>query len=157
MIANIYDNLEDCVLDKTTNDVTRKAKKKLRKIEALKMKSVLTDEEQDKIRQENYWKIFVPSGQKFFKDNYYNITHSFREQPIEKDESCPICLNPIWKNMGIVTDCKHTYCNVCITHLVKKSRHIRCSLCRSEIQNFDFHDQDNMFEIMKALSAKQIL
>jgi len=153
MSANIFNHLEDHVLERTTDDVTRKAKKKLREIEVLKTKAVLTDEEKEKIKQENYWKIFIPSSQKFFKDNHFNVTHSFQQCSIE-DNDCPICLNTIRKNMGIVTNCRHAYCAACLSTLVQKSKTIKCALCRCEITNLDFHDQDNMFEIMKILSQK---
>jgi hypothetical protein len=151
MSTNIFNRLEDNVLEKTTNDVVRKAKKKLREIEILKTKAFLSDEEMEKVKKEKYWKIFIPSSQKFFESNHFNIKHSFQQCSVES-EDCPICLNPIRKNMGIVTNCRHSYCCGCLSSLIKKSKTIKCSLCRGEITNFDFRDQDNMFEIMKILS-----
>jgi len=57
--------------------------------------------------------------------------------------------------MCIVTNCRHSYCNICVINLIQKSKTLKCSLCRSAITKLDFHDQDNMFEIMRILSTKQ--
>jgi len=76
MTSNIYDNLDNFTIENSTENVVRKAKKKLREIETLKSKPHLTQEEKEKLRWENYWKIFLPSSKKFIKDNKLNITHS---------------------------------------------------------------------------------
>ena len=47
--TNIYDNLEEVFDEKTTNNVIRKANKKIREIDLLKQKVYLTEEEKNKI------------------------------------------------------------------------------------------------------------
>ena len=154
MSENIFHNLYDSSVEYSTDNFVRKAKKKFREIQALKTKECLTCEEKQKMKLEKYWKTFLPSSDKFFENNNHNITHSFRTQPVEKHEEWPICLNKICNNKEIVTNCCHTYCSDCITSIIKKSKYIKCSLCRCEITKLDFHDEDNMFEIMKILSLK---
>jgi hypothetical protein len=154
MNENIFNNLPDFPVEYSTDNIVRKAKKKLREIEVLKTKESITPEEKQKMKLEKYWKIFIPSSYTLFENNNHNITHSFRIHPVQKEEECPICLNKIRNNKEIVTNCCHTYCSDCITTLIKKSKCIKCSLCRSEIIKLDFHDKDDMFEIMKILSLK---
>jgi len=157
MSNNSFAMLEqDDVVEKSTTDLTRKAKKKMREIEALKAKSCITDEEKCKIQEENHWKSFTPSNKKLEKYNSYNISNSFRKCCVKKGDDCPICLNTIPTNMGVVTNCNHSYCRVCVTDLIDTSQNnkINCSLCRSKITNLDFQNEDYMFEIMETLSKK---
>ena len=148
--------LDDVVVEKRTTDFTRKAKKKMREIEALKAKSCITDEEKCKIQEESHWKKFTPSSKKLEKHNSFKISNSFRKCCVKKDEDCPICLNTIPTNMGVVTNCKHSYCRGCVTDIINvtEENEINCSLCRSKISNLDFQNEDYMFEIMDTLSKK---
>jgi hypothetical protein len=148
--------LEDDVIEKRTTDFTRKAKKKMREIEALKAKSSTTDEEKCKIQEEDFWKRFTPSNKKIEIYNPFNISNSFRKCCVKNGDECPICLNTIPTNMSVVTNCNHPYCRVCVTNLINTSQEnkIKCSLCRNKITNLDFQNEDNMFEIMGTLSKK---
>lgn len=158
MTKNVFAMLEqdDDVIEKRTTDFTRKAKKKMREIEALKAKPCITHEEKCKIQEEDHWKQFTPSSKKLEKQNLFNISNSFRKCCIKKGDDCPICLNIIPTNMGVVTNCNHSYCRGCVTDLIDTSQEktINCSLCRSKITNLDFQNEDNMFEIMDTLSKK---
>ena len=157
-MSNMFALLEDKeeeIYVKPTSDFARKAKKKMREIEILKEKTYITDEEKCKIQQETFWKTFTPSNKKLEKYNRNEISSSLRQCCIQKDEDCPICINRIPKSMGVVTNCNHSYCRVCISKLINTSNFcIYCSLCRTEITNLDFQNKDYMFETMDILSKK---
>lgn len=122
--------VEDGVTEKHTTDFARKAKKKMREIEVLKAKSCTTDEEKRKIQEENFWKTWTPSSKKLETHNAFGITNTFRERCVKDGDDCPICLNRICKNMGVVTNCDHSYCRGCVSDLIDKSKNMNCSLCR---------------------------
>jgi hypothetical protein len=147
--------VEDGVTEKHTTDFARKAKKKMREIEALKAKPFTTDEEKRKIQEEDFWKTWTPSSKKLETHNAFGITHSLRECCVKEGDDCPICLNPICKSMGVTTNCNHSYCRVCVSELVNNSKKMNCSLCRAKITNLDFQNEDYMFEIMETLSKKK--
>ena len=156
-MSNMFAMLEeeDDVVEIKTRDLTRKAKKKMREIETLKAKSCTTDEEKRKIQEETIWKPLTPSNNVLEVYNHFDISNSFRKCCVKEGDDCPICLNPICKNMGVVTDCGHSYCRVCISNLITNSKQINCSLCRNNITNLDFQNEDYMFEIMETLSKKK--
>jgi hypothetical protein len=95
IISINFNNLPDFPVEYSTDNIVRKAKKKLREIEVLKTKESITPEEKQKMKLEKYWKIFIPSSYTLFENNNHNITHSFRIHPVQKEEECPICLNKI--------------------------------------------------------------
>ena len=158
-MSNMFAMLEedDEVVEPKTRDFARKAKKKMREIETLKAKSVTTYEENRKIQEEKLWKTFTPSNNVLEIYNWFGISGTFRKCCVKEGDDCPICLNPICKNMGVVTDCGHSYCRVCVSKLITNSKQIKCSLCRNNITNLDFQNEDYMFEIMETLSKKEKL
>uniref|UniRef100_A0A6C0JK19 RING-type domain-containing protein n=1 Tax=viral metagenome TaxID=1070528 RepID=A0A6C0JK19_9ZZZZ len=154
---NIFNNLEEIVdHDDSTSNIERKAKKKLREIELLKARLNITPEQQAKIKLERHWKLFIKSNIKLYSQNKFGVTHSFRLCHVNEQEECPICLNLIHKNLYVTTNCNHVFCGDCIHTQVASAKLIRCSLCRQNITNLDFHEKDNMHEVMRTLAFKKV-
>ena len=153
---NIFNNLDEVEdHDDSTKDMVRKAKKKLREIEILKTRPNVTPEQYAKIKLEKFWKLFIKSDAKLFTKNNFGITHSFCQSPVTGQEECPICLNQIHKNLYVTTSCKHVFCGDCVRTQIANAKLIRCSLCRQNITNLDFHEKDNMYDVMKTLAFKK--
>jgi len=154
---NVFNGLEEVVdHDNSTNNMERKAKKKLREIEILKAMSNITPEQQAKIKLERHWKLFIKSNTRLFSKNKFGITHSFAQSPVTGEEECPICLNKINKKLYVTTSCNHLFCGSCINTQIESAKLIRCSLCRQDITHLDFHEKDNMHQVMKTLAFKKI-
>jgi len=159
--TNIYDNLEEVFDEKTTNNVIRKANKKLREIELLKQKPQLTNEETNKIAKEKFWKSFLPPKRKLITKNRHNIGCGFGfELPHNMNNiECPVCLNDnIPYNKAIQTNCNHVYCNDCAYKIIEKTEKgntINCSLCRGKIKKYYFQDEYDMCNIMQLLAYKK--
>lgn len=157
MPKNRFIELEEVVDEKTTNNVTRKAKKKLREIETLKYKSaaLLTEEEIGKIQLEEYWRSFFPK-RKLRPLNKFGVTHCL--EPAETDasaEECPICLSNIPRGHCIQTNCRHNYCEGCLSGVIRSSVcSIRCAMCRSNINRLVFQNEYDMLDVMNALAFK---
>jgi hypothetical protein len=155
--TNIYDNLEEVIDEKTTNNVVRKAKKKLREINMLKQKIHLTGEEITKIAMERFWISVLPPKKKLITKNRHNIgcTYGF-DLPDKID--CPVCFDDIPCNKAIRTNCNHIYCSDCTYKIIEKTEknhYISCSLCRGKIKKYDFQDEDDMCKIMNLLAYKK--
>lgn len=159
----------------------RKAKKKIREIEALKKKEHLTEEEKEKINVEDYWNSIIqpkPKPRKILP-NKYRITDSLCHQPSsprkkEEDPECPICFAAfqnsneksatdtmttlIPKEDMITTNCHHIFCKSCVSSVIQHCTRseIRCSLCRGQIKNYEFHSEESRNEIMDLLASKKI-
>lgn len=154
---NIFNNLDEVIdHDDSTKDMVRKAKKKLREIEILKTTPNITPEQQQKIKLEKHWNLFIQSKIKLHSHNKFGITHSFAQFHVNGDEECPICLNQIRKNLYVTTSCNHVFCGVCIRTQIASAKQIRCSLCRQNITSLDFHEKENMHEVMRTLAFKKI-
>lgn len=152
--TNIYDNLEEVFDEKTTNNVIRKANKKLREIELLKQKSDLTDEEINKIAKEKFWKSFLPPKKKLITKNKHNIGCKLGFE-LPNNTECPVCLTEIPYNKTIRTNCKHIYCNDCTYKIIEKTEKqhcINCSLCRGKIKKYYFQDEYDMCNIYAFIS-----
>lgn len=151
---NMYANLEEV---DTVINIDRKAKKKIREIDSLKLKGNNTPDEIDKINLEKYWlSIIMPNP--IIRKNSWNINHSYRTNKIHIDNDCPICMSTIPNHLIVVTNCKHTYCSRCTLSLLANSnRRVCCSLCREAITNYEFslHNKDDAFEIMRILATKK--
>jgi hypothetical protein len=157
MSNNIFDNLEEVVDDKTTNNVSRKAKKKLREIEALKRKSILCEEEIRKIQLEEYWQSFFPK-KKLHPINRFGITHAVNSVNHNDDIviECPICLSDVPRGCVINTNCNHSYCANCFDGLIRTAFcGLRCSLCRTNITRLVFQNEYDMIDIMNSLHFKK--
>jgi len=153
---NIFTNLDEIIdNDNSTKDMVRKAKKKLREIEILKTTPNITQEQKDKIKLEKHWNLFIKGNAKLYEQNKFGITHSFTQFPVNGDEECPICLNQIHKNLYVTTSCNHLFCGDCIRSQIVSAKLIRCSLCRQNITSLDFHEKDNMYEVMRTLAFKK--
>ena len=152
--TNIYDNLEEVFDEKTTNNVVRKANKKLREIGLLKQKSYLTDEETNKIAKEKFWKSFLTPKKKLITKNKHNIGCGLGFE-LPNNTEWPVCLTDIPENKAIRTNCNHVYCNDCTYKIIEKNekKHcINCPLCRSKITKYDFQNEDDMCNIMQLLA-----
>jgi len=155
--TNIYDNLEEVNDEKTTNNVVRKAKKKLREINMLKQKIHLTHEEIRKIAMEKIWISILPPKKKLITKNRHNIRCTYRFYLPEKID-CPVCFDDIPCNKAIRTNCNHIYCSYCTYKIIEKTEknhHISCCLCRGKIKKYDFQDEDDMCNIMNLLAYKK--
>jgi hypothetical protein len=156
--TNIYDNLEEVIDEKTTNNVVRKAKKKLREIDMLKQKIHLTHEEITKIAMERLWISVLPPKKKLITKNRHNIGCMMSGFDLPNKIDCPVCLNDIPYNRAIRTNCNHVYCSDCsykIIEKTEKNRCINCSLCRGKITKYDFQHDDDMYNIMNLLAYKK--
>ncbi len=152
---NVFENLDEIIDDRTTNNVVRKAKKKLREIETIKQKSSITDEEKDKLRNEKFWISFLPPKKKLVTRNKYGITHSLGFTLESNIDCCPICINEIPNNRAIKTNCNHFYCNECTYNVIsytKTNKCVNCSLCRATITKFHFQHENDMLDIMHKLA-----
>jgi peptide subunit release factor 1 (eRF1) len=155
--TNIYDNLEEVFDEKTTNNVIRKANKKLREIDLLKQKVYLTEEEKNKIAKEKFWKSFLPRKKKLITKNKHNIGCSLEFESRDSVE-CPICLIEIPYSKAIQTNCNHVYCSDCTSKIIEKTEKgntINCSLCRGKIKKYYFQNEDDMCNIMHILAYKK--
>lgn len=47
------------------------------------------------------------------------------------------------------------FCGDCIRTQIVSAKLIRCSLCRQNITSLDFHEKDNMYEVMRTLAFKK--
>jgi len=155
---NIFNNLDEVFDERTTNDLIRKAIKKLREIDILKTKSFLSRAEEEKVAQEKFWKGMLPYKKKLNSKNRYGIGCSY-EFHLSEAKECPICLNFIMTNRAIKTNCNHIYCSNCISKIIEKSSKytpsIRCSLCRGKIEKYDFQYESDMIQVMNLLAYKK--
>lgn len=155
--SNTFNVLQET--DNETSNTDRKALKKLREIEKLKLKhaETLTLEEIEKIAQEKYWKAFLKYQTHNIPSNELNITHSCFEinnlsnQHIE----CPICYDKIKRTQLITTNCNHIYCCNCIKNVISHTTHIiSCSMCRANITKYNYNDFEIMVEITNLLEKQ---
>jgi hypothetical protein len=160
-LNNKFDVLEEVVDDKTTSNVVRKAKKKLREIETLKKKGStqpLSEEETEKIKLEKFWTTFVKAKPKPIPANKYRIVHSVckNKKKVEGEYECPICFDAVPKEDIVATNCNHHFCKTCVNTVIKHSNKntLHCSLCRTQITNYDFQTDEIVDETMNLLHSK---
>ena len=56
--------------------------------------------------------------------------------------TCSICLNELENNNKCITNCEHSYCNVCLHNWFNQG-HISCPMCRGDVKNFIHKNEVN--------------
>jgi len=158
---NPFGVLEEVVDEKTTNDLQRKVKKKLKEIERLKNlpKEGLSEQQVSKINTENYWRQFLPSRQKRILKNNWGIYSTFNEigeKYLNSENECPICLTVIKPDFIVRTNCSHIYCATCIKGMIMHEN-LNCSLCREDIWDYHFNDEDIRIELTNLMFTRSKL
>jgi hypothetical protein len=155
VLENPFDVLEEVQDERTTNNLVRKAKKKLKEIELLKKRDSLTPEETAKVLMENYWKWLIPERQRYILKNKWSILSTcgeIKDDILKKKNECPICYDEIPENMIVVSNCNHIYCARCTKNMIK-CKILTCCLCREEIWDYHFNDEDVRIELTNLMHS----
>jgi len=66
------------------------------------------------------------------RKHYIDVGES-KHEPTAKE--CPICLSDVVDGKSVETDCGHSYCNLCVMHMMRTNEeNLRCPLCRKTVE-----------------------
>lgn len=57
------------------------------------------------------------------------------EPEIDVDHNCPICMRLLYDPVQL--ECKHTFCSLCLKHLLRSNPKKACPMCRADLETFD--------------------
>ena len=152
----------------STNNVDRKAKKKLREIEKLEQKSVKTDDELQKIKEKPYWEVVLNpnkddniqvSLQKMLNTHKNIIIHQTKEDLTNSqyfDGTCPCCMDEMDNVKQVqISDCEHHMCHKCLLRILDTPDLKSCPLCRTRITGITIQKDSLTTAFSKKVTQKQ--
>jgi hypothetical protein len=54
---------------------------------------------------------------------------------IQYNHDCPICYEYVNPDFMVVTNCHHSFCQICMCTCIKNAKNVDCPVCRTTINN----------------------
>lgn len=166
--TNCFENISMVYSGPSTNNIDRKAKKKLREIAKLEQKDVKTEDELEKIKEKPYWEaVLNPNKDDCMQSTLQKISKKHKriiirqtEEDLTKskysDSCCPCCMEEMDGKTQIETNCKHHVCYKCFEKLLDISDSLPCCpLCRAKVTIINVQKENLSASFSKKLLQQQ--